>query len=120
MKPKCLTPFLKSTKFDLFSPMTHHVCPTSPVGGVIDKQVLGSSSKISSLRHHSLLHGLQTIDEYSWFGTNVQTVDISISLPQLRENTTACQFLKYIYRISHNRWILRSLTEITAAVYSPT
>lgn len=75
--------------------MTYHVCSTFPPGGVIDKQVLWPSSKISGLGHYSLLHGLHPIDDDSWFGTNVQTVDISIRLPQLGENKITCQCLKY-------------------------
>ena len=88
------------------SPLTVHVSPTFPLGGIIDIQVLGSSSKISSFSHHRLLHDFQSIDDYSWFSADVQTVDISVSLPQLRQNNMACQFLKYVFRISHNRQML--------------
>lgn len=53
------------------------------LGEVTDKNVLGSSSKISSLGHHGLLHGLHPIDDYGWPWSDKQTVDISIALPQL-------------------------------------
>lgn len=63
------------------------MCSTFPLGGVIDKQVLGSSGKLSG--HESLLHGLIPIDDNSWLGTDVQTVDISVNLPQLGKENMA-------------------------------
>lgn len=81
--------------------MTYHVCSTFLLGGLIDKQVLWPSSKITALGHYSLLHGLHPIDDYGWSGTNVQTVDIAIRLPQLGENMITCQCLKYTVYIYH-------------------
>lgn len=63
--------------------MTRHFGRTF-LGEVSNKDVLGSSSKISSLGHHSLLHGLHPIDDDGWFGSNEQSVDVAIAFPQLR------------------------------------
>lgn len=66
--------------------MTPHPCLTF-AGEVTDKDVLRSSSKISSLCNHGLLHYLHPIDDYSCFGSNEKTVDVSIALSQLGKNT---------------------------------
>lgn len=54
---------------------------TALLDGIIDKQVLRSSSKLNSLVHQSLFNGLQPIDDDSRSATQVYAEDISISLP---------------------------------------
>lgn len=60
-----------------------NICSTFTLGDIINKQVLRSSSKITSLGHHGLLYGIHPIDDYCWFRANKDTVDVSIRLPQL-------------------------------------
>lgn len=66
--------------------MTPHLCLTA-TGDVIGKNVMGSSSEIYRLRHHGLLHGLQPIDDYSQVGSQEETVNVSVALPQLGKST---------------------------------
>lgn len=84
--------WMSSSSAVITSPLPWHLISVSPSsyfsltfhGEVTDKDVGGSSSKISSLGHHSFLHGLHAIYDHDGFGSKEQTVDISIALPQLR------------------------------------
>lgn len=76
---------------------------TFPLGEVIEKQVLGTSREITGLGHQSLFNGVESIYEYKWFGTKEQTVNISIRLPQLRENKINCHCYQHLYNDIRDR-----------------
>lgn len=70
----------------MLCPMTPRLCLTF-LREVTDENVLWSSSKICSLGHHGLLHGLHPIDDYSRFWPDEEAVDVPIALPQLEKST---------------------------------
>lgn len=71
---------------------TYYDTTTTFLCEVTDENVLGSSSKIRSLRHHGLLHGLHAVDDHGRFWSDEETVDVPIALPQLGKSTVRRSF----------------------------
>lgn len=88
---------------------------TFPLRGVVNIKVLGSSSKISSFCHQSFLHHLQATDNNGRFATDVEAVDITVFLSELKKKQATLQCFKQItgvllHYIKSNVWILCFIT----------